>query len=665
MMIKLNRSIKSVVILTTCIMSFIIVSNSYSSMVRVIYFVPNDRTPNWDIPISLDFWMKEVQRFYTEQMQSHGYNKTFAIEKNKDGDVVVHYIAGKNNDLSYDYLKIEQEVKLRFDVTKDIFVVVADLSRELIDGYCGLSDFNGRMVVIPANGNCVSGDRSVYLIAHELGHAFNLEHDFRDDSYIMSYSATRRKLSDCAAYALSVNPFFNNKNYTGVNSGSNIKMLTTNEYPKGHDNWKLSFSVTDNESIHQIQFAISNPIERASILECKEFNNTKEATVEFSMPKSSTILSTNYAHIRVIDKNGFLSTKQWPLIIENTKENRSTNSNADYTHLTLTYNHISSLVPTNIPSEWWKHISYWEQTPDGKLGDKPHGAVPIETHIPYYDQWDYFFYSHAPSDIVYDLGGDNYEKFESNFFLPHPCSNIASVELIFLADGNEIYKSDVLNGSNSQNILISFDIPKGTNEFVIKVTNAGDGPGCDHFIFANAKLLHSSLTISTGGEPEKHTDVNLDGKVTLADLIIVASRYGERVKSSIIPNPDVNRDGIVDIKDIILIAEEMPLNAPPITYQPTQTELLNNYPNPFNPETWIPYRLSKGSRISIDILDIRGVPVRSINLGYREAGFYEIRSRAAYWDGRNRFGEPVASGTYFCVLRTDTKTYVKKMMMLK
>ena len=129
--------------------------------------------------------MKAVQRFYTEQIKSHGYNKRFAIEKDKDGNVVVHYVAGKINDASYDYLKIEQEVKSRFDVTKDIFVVIADLSSGRIDGNCGFADFNGRSVIIPAGGDCVAGDKGIPLIAHELGHSFNLEHDFRDDTYII------------------------------------------------------------------------------------------------------------------------------------------------------------------------------------------------------------------------------------------------------------------------------------------------------------------------------------------------------------------------------------------------------------------------------------------------------------------------------------------------
>ena len=843
---------KKTYLIFTLLFFFVIVTSDAGNAVRVVYFVPADRTPNWSIPVALDATIKAVQRFYTEQMRSYGYNKSFAIEKDKDSNVVVHYIAGKDNDTSYNYLKIEAEVKSRFDVTKDIFIVVADLSRGRIDDNCGFADFNGRMIIVPAGGDCVEGDNGITLIAHELGHSFNLEHDFSDETDIMSYGAGRNRLSKCAAYALNVNPFFNNRNYTGATANTNINMLTTNVYPKGHDNWKLRFSVTDLDGIHQIQFAISNPVERASILECKDFDNTRNATVDFRMPKSYTILPSNYAHIRVIDKKGFLSTKQYPLIIENTQENKSTNSNTHFTHLTLTHDHTSSLVPTNSPWEWGKHVKFWEQTPDRKLDVKPHGAVPIETHIPYYDQWDYFFYSHAPSDIVYDLGEGNYEKFESNFFLPNPCSNVASVELTFLADGIETYKSDVMRGSNSQNIKISFDIPRGTKEFTIKVTEAGDGPGCDHFIFANARLVHGkppprkvdpkiagpklSLSFSTTTtnvrvgdtftlhlNSEKVTDlagwqfgivfdpavlealevsegdflkrqdgttffrqgridnaagkiiglssalisekgvsgtgtllsvtfsakaagetqvtlrdfefgsingkvipivpyeivinvgdqpawdVNQDGRISILDLILVARRLGETASAN--AEVDVNGDGVISILDLIVIAQHMGEStaaAPStiainsikglnpamlqtwierahieddgsIAFQqgiaslqrllkslvPEKTTLLTNYPNPFNPETWIPYQLAAPADVSISIYAANGVLVRTLALGHQPAGIYHSRNRAIHWDGKNALGERVASGVYFYTLTAGEFVATRRMVILK
>ena len=99
--------------------------------------------------------------------------------------------------------------------------------------------------------------------------------------------------------------------------------------------------------------------------------------------------------------------------------------------------------------------------------------------------------------------------------------------------------------------------------------------------------------------------------------------------------------------------------------QPTQNLLLQNYPNPFNPETWIPYQLSEDSQVSVSIYDTTGQLVRTLSLGFQSAGFYNSRERAAYWDGRNAFGERVASGIYFYQLETDALSFLRKMVILK
>ena len=80
---------------------------------------------------------------------------------------------------------------------------------------------------------------------------------------------------------------------------------------------------------------------------------------------------------------------------------------------------------------------------------------------------------------------------------------------------------------------------------------------------------------------------------------------------------------------------------------PKETALLPNYPNPFNPETWIPYQLSESANVSISIYAVDGTMVRTLALGHQPIGVYQNKSRAAYWDGRNALGEPVASGVCF------------------
>ena len=98
---------------------------------------------------------------------------------------------------------------------------------------------------------------------------------------------------------------------------------------------------------------------------------------------------------------------------------------------------------------------------------------------------------------------------------------------------------------------------------------------------------------------------------------------------------------------------------------PNETTLSANYPNPFNPETWIPYQLSNTSDVKITIYDMRGTVVRRLDLGHQRAGYYTSRSRAAYWDGRNNRGERVASGIYFYQLQADHISLLRKMVILQ
>ncbi|MBI1929652.1 PD40 domain-containing protein [Candidatus Poribacteria bacterium] len=98
---------------------------------------------------------------------------------------------------------------------------------------------------------------------------------------------------------------------------------------------------------------------------------------------------------------------------------------------------------------------------------------------------------------------------------------------------------------------------------------------------------------------------------------------------------------------------------------PTETKLLPNYPNPFNPETWIPYQLSKPSHVSIIIYDALGRVVKRLDLGYQPAGLYQTRTRAVHWDGRNEVGEPVASGVYFVQLKAEGYQQTRRIVLLK
>ena len=200
-------------------------------------------------------------------------------------------------------------------------------------------------------------------------------------------------------------------------------------------------------------------------------------------------------------------------------------------------------------------------------------------------------------------------------------------------------------------------------------------------------------------------DINRDGVVNIQDLAIVGARLGERGQNS----ADVNEDGLVDIVDLVLVAgafdaaaaapalysqvlelftaadvrqwltQAQRIHPTDATFQsgvrflaqlltlltPTETRLLQNYPNPFNPETWIPYHLSNDVNVHISIYNTKGILVRRLDLGHQMAGYYTDRTKAAYWDGKNAFGEKVASGLYFYHLSAGDCSATRKMLILK
>ena len=236
-------------------------------------------------------------------------------------------------------------------------------------------------------------------------------------------------------------------------------------------------------------------------------------------------------------------------------------------------------------------------------------------------------------------------------------------------------------------------------------------------LLQNPNALSEFVALVTGDEPiippeqsALPADVDGNGVVNILDLVRIATRLGRTG-----PDPaDVNRDGTVNIRDIVLAAALMGAEAAaPSQYAfggwhredlglqtedihawiaqaqrldlrdptlekgvavlkrlmevltPNETDLLPNYPNPFNPETWIPYQLATSADVRISIYAADGKLVRMLNLGHQPVGTYRHRSRAVYWDGRNTQGEPVASGVYFYTLTAGEFTATRKMLIRK
>ncbi|MCE2400672.1 T9SS type A sorting domain-containing protein [Candidatus Poribacteria bacterium] len=214
------------------------------------------------------------------------------------------------------------------------------------------------------------------------------------------------------------------------------------------------------------------------------------------------------------------------------------------------------------------------------------------------------------------------------------------------------------------------------------------------------------------GVPRLREDVNLDGVVDVLDLTFVAASFGKKAdRNPELPDipEDVNNDGVIDIVDLVLVAgalgnkatapsaypqvlatftaadvqkwltQAQQLNLTDATSQrgihfleqllaaltPKKTSLLPNYPNPFNPETWIPYQLAESADVTVTIYAVDGKVVRRLALGHKSVGIYQGKSRAAHWNGKNALGEPVASGVYFYTLKAEDFTATRKMLIRK
>jgi hypothetical protein len=98
---------------------------------------------------------------------------------------------------------------------------------------------------------------------------------------------------------------------------------------------------------------------------------------------------------------------------------------------------------------------------------------------------------------------------------------------------------------------------------------------------------------------------------------------------------------------------------------PETPQLLQNFPNPFNPETWIPFELSSPAEVIISIYSVSGKLVKIINLGYKPSGLYTSKEMSAYWDGRNSGGEIVSSGVYLYTIQAGNFSATKKMLVVR
>ena len=438
----------------------------------------------------------------------------------------MHHVNGKFTDRYYDtgtLDKVIEEIEERFSLSTNLYLISVDTGSEKIDvqwcGQGGIHGTTGGRAIVPASGSCFVGEHGLDTAAHELGHAFGLDHDFRNDAYMMSYGDNRDQLSYCAAEWLNAHRYFNTHD-TSFNEPTALEMLAPLALP--HNVIRFRFEVADADGIHQAQLiipvAIGDPADGVKLHSCKALDS-KMSEIGFTTIELTVGLRSEVT-LRVIDVNGNFTQEIYPL---------------------------------------------------------------------------------SADDLAY-------------------------------------------------------------------------------------------------------VDANRDGVVNVDDLVLVASHFGRRAIHRANPNPDINNDGFVNREDLLFVAQaledqENAVAAPSLTtanlqqwileakqrnpgnetFQrgivvleafltltyPTKTALLPNYPNPFNPETWIPYHLAEPADVTLTIYAVDGQVVRHLDVGHQAAGYHQSKSRAAYWDGRNSIGERIASGIYFYTFTAGDFSVTKKMLIKK
>ena len=297
-------------------------------IVRLIYFLPQGRSVQPDMWANLDTLISDVQQFYAAEMQRHGFGrKSFTFETDETGETLVHQVDGKFREQYYHNQtsdKVRAEVTEQFDISNNVYLIAVDISSQVIDNEntCGVGGSRwfgneehqrvaGGYALIPASGECFD---NVQVAAHELGHAFGLEHDFRSDAYLMSYGIAPNQLSKCAAEWLDASRFFNAEQ-TSFNELTTLQLLSQQRYPPNARNFTLRFEISDADGLHQAQLLI--PTTHADLAlgfklhSCQRLRG-QNSVVEF-VTTGLTSRQVNDIGLQVIDVNGNITRQEWTL----------------------------------------------------------------------------------------------------------------------------------------------------------------------------------------------------------------------------------------------------------------------------------------------------------------------------------------------------------------
>ena len=286
-----------------------------------------------------------------------------------------------------------------------------------------------------------------------------------------------------------------------------------------------------------------------------------------------------------------------------------------------------------------------------------------------------------------DLDGTNFGTLATLLSAPMGISVDTAGSKLYWTNARGRVQSANLNGSMIKNVVeglispskiaiggVNTETETMTRQPTAKKDNAkydvnGDG-AVDN---TDASLVAAAMNTSN-----TKYDVNGDGTVNFLDLLLVFDNREDAAAAA--PTivgmklTAIQIDIIQEQIDLLIATNDRsPAALRTLVYmqqllataRPEKTQLFANYPNPFNPETWIPYELATDTHVTITIYNTQGVVIRTLQFGHQSAGYYTGRDRAAYWDGRNALGEQVASGLYFYQLETDEMSSMRKMVILK
>ena len=294
--------------------------------VRLIHFVPKDSLFRASVEDSIKRALPRIRTFYARQMQAHGYgNMTFDIETDTSGELLIHRVTGRHPGDHYAgefrHSEVFSEIRQIYDTSANIYVAVIDYSRSPTARGGRLGKTGGEA--------SVGGDFKWETVAHELGHTFGLEHDFRKEAYIMAYSSRQDRLSACAAEFLSVHPCFNPGISIDAAQPPTVELVSPTRFSAGSNSASIQLRLEDTQGLHQAMLLVTTrdsrpglPVGFQEVKSCRGLANGNSTVVQFEydgdVPSSpSSTLSDHIIHpihVKAVDSDGNVSLLSFDLV---------------------------------------------------------------------------------------------------------------------------------------------------------------------------------------------------------------------------------------------------------------------------------------------------------------------------------------------------------------